>query len=451
MAWNDLKAAVAAVIKTNGNQEITGALLQSTLNSIIDQVGANATLKGVAIPSTTPGVPDGPVFYLAVEKGVYSNFGGFVHDGGIAILSNSTGSWIGTELLKDAMEGMVVGELGTSETKVINQKKISNELKPSTWRDKGTMSPQYKAAIEELLSMFDFTNSNDFTISDDKGNVIFKIDADGVKLSTKWTGKKIGWYGGSNLKGGNDNISYVNYATERVGALYYNYALGGATQKLFMSDGTPMPKSRRIKAFSILLSEIDTLLSDATEAEKAIAIAQSFETTLIPHANEYDLFMFGYGLNDCEVDKTGSDSWLLSSEFVKFDPLDAKNPDKFPIFSRDRSSYIGATNYVIDRLLEANPRARFGFMGHFSQDDAQYFSTQHERLTIIQNSLSEYWGVGICRPYERTGWICKDGINTISEFCPDDIHAYEDPSGQALEILVKITIDFLLNECTEIF
>ncbi len=75
MAWNDLKAAVAAVIKTNGTQSITGALLQSTLNSIVDQVGANATFKGVATPSTVPGTPDGPEFYLAVEKGVYSNFG----------------------------------------------------------------------------------------------------------------------------------------------------------------------------------------------------------------------------------------------------------------------------------------------------------------------------------------------------------------------------------------
>ena len=39
-------------------------------------VGANATFKGVATPSTAPGTPDGPIFYFAVEKGVYSNFGG---------------------------------------------------------------------------------------------------------------------------------------------------------------------------------------------------------------------------------------------------------------------------------------------------------------------------------------------------------------------------------------
>ena len=94
MAWNDLKAAVAAVIKTNGTQAITGALLQSTLNSIIDQVGANSTFKGVATPSTNPGTPDGPVFYLAGTKGVYSNFDGYVHNGEqLVVLTNISGSW----------------------------------------------------------------------------------------------------------------------------------------------------------------------------------------------------------------------------------------------------------------------------------------------------------------------------------------------------------------------
>ncbi len=104
MTWNDLKTAVAGVIRTNGTQDITGALLQSTLNSIIDQVGSNATFKGVATPSTIPGSPDGPVFYIADKKGIYANFGGFVLDGGFAVLSNVTGSWAGTKFLKTEMD-----------------------------------------------------------------------------------------------------------------------------------------------------------------------------------------------------------------------------------------------------------------------------------------------------------------------------------------------------------
>ena len=66
--WSDLKAAVAKVIKTNGNQEITGAVLQNVLNNIISNLGANATFAGIATPATNPGVPDGNVFYIAVEN-----------------------------------------------------------------------------------------------------------------------------------------------------------------------------------------------------------------------------------------------------------------------------------------------------------------------------------------------------------------------------------------------
>lgn len=126
MAWTDLKAAVSAVIKTNGNQEITGSVLQSTLNSIIDQVGANASYKGVAIPSTIPGTPDGPLFYIASTPGTYANFGGVVIEKySLNILNYSGGSWAIVKIFESTE---LLGDLGSSETKGITQKKITDEL-----------------------------------------------------------------------------------------------------------------------------------------------------------------------------------------------------------------------------------------------------------------------------------------------------------------------------------
>lgn len=88
--WTTLKAAIADVIKTNGNQEITGAVLQNTLNSIVSAVGKNATFAGIATPTTNPGTPDGPVFYIALELGVYSNFNGVtLKNSGFAIIYNT--------------------------------------------------------------------------------------------------------------------------------------------------------------------------------------------------------------------------------------------------------------------------------------------------------------------------------------------------------------------------
>lgn len=82
--YNELKAAVSNVVKQNGNNEITGQLLQNTLLSIISNVGANATYIGVATPKTNPGTPDGNVFYISATPGEYVNFGGLVLERGKA-------------------------------------------------------------------------------------------------------------------------------------------------------------------------------------------------------------------------------------------------------------------------------------------------------------------------------------------------------------------------------
>ena len=76
--FSNLKSVVQSIIKQNGNQEITGDLLQGVLISMIAQVGAHATLVGLATPDTNPGVNDGPVFYIAKEAGTYTFFDGVV-------------------------------------------------------------------------------------------------------------------------------------------------------------------------------------------------------------------------------------------------------------------------------------------------------------------------------------------------------------------------------------
>lgn len=95
--YENLKQSITEVIRTNGNQEITGAVLQSTLLTIISTVGANATFAGIANPTTNPGTPDGPVFYIASEAGTYTNFGNIVVGNEVVILNTSNGSWVKTE------------------------------------------------------------------------------------------------------------------------------------------------------------------------------------------------------------------------------------------------------------------------------------------------------------------------------------------------------------------
>lgn len=96
--YEELKAAVVAVIKQNGNEEITGQIMQNTLLSMISNIGANSTFAGVATPETAPGTPDQNVFYLAGTPGVYANFGGYELKQGIVIFTNASGSFTAVDL-----------------------------------------------------------------------------------------------------------------------------------------------------------------------------------------------------------------------------------------------------------------------------------------------------------------------------------------------------------------
>lgn len=91
--YNNLKAGIDAVIKTNGRQEISGAALNAQLKNMITELGAGYQFMGVATP-TNPGTaqtPDYKCFYLAATPGTYTNLGGLVvADGEVAILKYDT-------------------------------------------------------------------------------------------------------------------------------------------------------------------------------------------------------------------------------------------------------------------------------------------------------------------------------------------------------------------------
>lgn len=79
--YSNLKSAIDTNIKTNGNEEITGTILNTVLNSMVSSLGAGYQYMGVATTSTNPGTPDAKVFYLAYTPGTYTNFNGIVVTG----------------------------------------------------------------------------------------------------------------------------------------------------------------------------------------------------------------------------------------------------------------------------------------------------------------------------------------------------------------------------------
>lgn len=91
--YEELKQAVVDVIKSNGNQEITGDILQSALLTIISTIGDNATFAGVADLQTNPGTPDQNIFWILAKKGTYNNFGGVNIKDKVVFAYNKNNVW----------------------------------------------------------------------------------------------------------------------------------------------------------------------------------------------------------------------------------------------------------------------------------------------------------------------------------------------------------------------
>lgn len=92
--YANLLATIAANIYTNGNNEVTAAMVKSAVDSMVNSLGAGYQFMGVATPATNPSNPDYKCYYIAAQTGIYTNFGGaVVYDGEVAILYGSGTSW----------------------------------------------------------------------------------------------------------------------------------------------------------------------------------------------------------------------------------------------------------------------------------------------------------------------------------------------------------------------
>lgn len=96
--YSELIATINEQIKANGNQEITGPVLNAVLQAMVTALGEGYQFMGVATPDTNPGTPDAKVFYLALTEGVYTHFGVACHPYDIYIIRGSDSAWVAQAL-----------------------------------------------------------------------------------------------------------------------------------------------------------------------------------------------------------------------------------------------------------------------------------------------------------------------------------------------------------------
>ena len=141
--YSALKATIDASINTNGQQAITGAILNDVLNEMVDVLGEGYTFLGVATISTNPTTPEGKAYYLAGAAGTYRNFGNIVvNDDEVALLV-----WNGT-----AWSKVVTGAASRED-------------------------------LSQLSQNFRKVSEQGFFISDESGNVVAKYNDDGFDVA----------------------------------------------------------------------------------------------------------------------------------------------------------------------------------------------------------------------------------------------------------------------------
>lgn len=200
--WIKLKKAIADVIKTNGNEEITGAIMQQTLISIVDNLGGNAQFGGVAVPSTVPADTDGSVFYLASTQGIYPNFNNIEVDASeMAVFTkNTAGTWVKTSLpiqhptiKKPLLIGGNVAAVTKGTGVVLSVPTLNADgtetaselsIEAATPANNGTMTKEQVNTLKEVDDFY--TRMTDFVVGGNDDAALINIESTRDSLNLKY-------------------------------------------------------------------------------------------------------------------------------------------------------------------------------------------------------------------------------------------------------------------------
>jgi hypothetical protein len=170
----------------------------------------------------------------------------------------------------------------------------------------------------------------------------------------------------------------------------------------------------------------------------------SYENKLVARhlgENRKDLYIFDHGHND-------NLRWDLTKDELTTMPT---NP-------YDRTYFLGAMNYLINLILQDNPRARICFIGHYEND-------RKSQIAQAQQTLAEYWDFALCRLWEKLGWTQKtvtttgywnngywvasggaqQNLTLTQIWMADDLHPHSDLSGTASTLIADALADWLMG------
>lgn len=289
-----------------------------------------------------------------------------------------------------------------------------------------------------------------------------KLEDSKTKNDSYWTGKKIVWFGTSipagvvNAGESGGNGSYPVRIGEMLGATVYNESVGSSAVRIGMHDaitnddingysgcpatcclfslsGTVDEKKEIISnwstwknKFSIGVETIDSIISRGGEQEQIYD--RSYEVKLSKYLSggsvgQCDLYVIDHGYNDAG-NNNGNDYSDLKS---------------IPSDTLDRTYFIGAMNYIINKIKTDNFRASICIVSHYN--DEGVFSN----LVEAQRYVADYWNIPFIEIYDKIGFSTssKITINGVTKtvkdwWLTDGIHPSSDTTGKALRHYAEV-------------
>ena len=281
-----------------------------------------------------------------------------------------------------------------------------------------------------------------------------------VDNGSYWAGKKIVWFGTSipagvvNAGDANGNGAYPERLGRMLGATVYNESVGSsqvragsyhnktaddpmgyggcsAVSLLYSLSLSSAEKQDIIDNWNSKWSSIITWFGSLVDLSKANEYkASSWDVKLTKYltggsVGPCDLYVFDHGYNDGIYQRGFTD---LSDV-----PADAE----------DRTYFLGAMQFLIDKILADNPKAKILFIGHYCTDGRSgNFLTKY--VTDAQKKLAEIWQYPLIETWKYMGFnhvpITVDNVQTTvaQQWMPDDIHPSSDTTGEALKHYAEV-------------
>ena len=291
-----------------------------------------------------------------------------------------------------------------------------------------------------------------------------------VEFYKNASSKNILWLGTSIPAGKVEGISYPTIVGEQLGVGVINNAVGSS----FISTGcynfnNPMSNlsSKDLSPGKCLTETVAEKeerfrpkVDDGTISEDDLNTIKSFsyENLVIPYLDRVDTVVIDHGYNDRLV---------IANELKK------KGLDELDWQSRDRETYIGALNYLVDRIKEKYPRMNIIISGHYRAD-----TDECRYICAMQSEIGLHFGFPVLKLWEyaamssevfvkgtsnyleefnntyKTSYTArkKDSDGNITELqicCPDFTHPHSDLSGTTINkigLILSKLIGGLIND-----